>query len=199
MKGLLIAAIRDANPVICIEHRRLYDLTGDVPEVPYAVPIGQGAVARAGVDVTIVAFSAMVPEALAAAEALAAQGIDAEVVDPRSAKPLDTALILASVRKTGRLIVADTAWSLCGLSAEVAAVAAEQAFDALKAPVRRIALPDIPTPTTPSLERVYYPGAGQIVAAACELLGRRPQPAAAERDAEPAAPVGSQPSFRGPF
>jgi pyruvate dehydrogenase E1 component beta subunit len=198
-KGLLIAAIEDDAPVLVLEHRWLYDQLGPVPEAPYRVPIGEAAVIRTGGDVTIVALSHMVVEARKAASVLEGEGIEAEVLDLRSLAPLDAPAILASVRKTGRLIVADHAWKTCGVAAEVAALAAEGALDALRAPVRRVVLPDTPTPCAAPLEKLYYPGATEIAAAARELcFGPRGVSGAA---ACQEAPVGreQQREFKGPF
>jgi acetoin:2,6-dichlorophenolindophenol oxidoreductase subunit beta len=172
-KGLTLAALTHGSPVVILEHRSLYDTSGPVPEEAVATPIGKAAVIREGTDITIVATSFMAYEALHAAQALADDGVSAEVVDVRSIRPLDEATILASVRKTGRLIVADTSWELCGFSSEVAALAAEKAFEALKAPVRRIALADCPAPVSHTLEKVFYPGATTIAKAALVMLGRR--------------------------
>jgi pyruvate dehydrogenase E1 component beta subunit len=198
-KGLLIAAIEDDAPVLVLEHRWLYDQLGPVPEAPYRVPIGEAAVIRTGGDVTIVALSHMVVEARKAASVLEGEGIEAEVLDLRSLAPLDAPAILASVRKTGRLIVADHAWKTCGVAAEVAALVAEGALDALRAPVRRVVLPDTPTPCAAPLEKLYYPGATEIAAAARELcFGPRGVSGAA---ACQEAPVGreQQREFKGPF
>jgi pyruvate dehydrogenase E1 component beta subunit len=169
-KGLLIAAIEDEAPVVVLEHRWLYDRTGPVPEGYYRVPLGQAAVVREGTDVTVVAISHMVVESLKAAESLQLEGIDAEIIDPRTLAPLDHTTILASVRKTGRLVIADHAWKSCGAGAEIAALAAEQALETLKAPVRRVTLPDTPTPCAAPLEKLYYPGPAQIAAAVRELV-----------------------------
>jgi len=169
-KGLLLGCIASGVPSLVIEHRWLYDRLGPVPDEPYTVPVGKAAILREGSDVTLIGVSQMVLELLQAADELARQGISAEVLDLRSVRPLDEDLIIASVRKTGRLVVADTGWRQCGISAEVAAVVAEHAWDRLKAPVRRICLADCPTPASPVLEREYYPGVPIIVATATELL-----------------------------
>ena len=168
-KGLLVAAIRDDNPVIYMPDRWLQGCEGPVPEDLYSVPIGQAAVRRSGTDVTVVASSYLAFEATKAAEELERRGVDAEVIDLRTIKPLDRAAILASVRKTGRLVIVDGGWTSFGVSAEIAAVAAEGAFDALKAPVRRVALPDVPAPASRSLEKAYYRHAADIVEA-CESV-----------------------------
>lgn len=170
-KGLLIASIEDNNPVIFIEHRWLYNITGHVPEGAYRVPLGRARVIMEGRDVTIAATSYMTVEALRAAEILAEGGVSAEVVDIRTLKPLDETLILESVHKTGHLIVADTGWKTVGFGAEVVARVAEDALGDLKSPPRRMALPDCPTPTTPALANHYYPRAVHIVATARRMLG----------------------------
>ena len=169
-KGLLIAALNDGNPVMFFEHRWLYDFMGYVPQESYGVALGQGAVRRPGKDVTIVAVSLMVYEAVKAARILEKEGIDAEVVDPRTLKPLDEKMILESLSKTGRLVVADNAAPFNGFAAEVAALSAEKGFALLKAPVQRVCLPDVPVPASPALEKVYYPGAEQIAEAARRTL-----------------------------
>jgi pyruvate/2-oxoglutarate/acetoin dehydrogenase E1 component len=164
-KGLLVASVRDGNPVIFIDDRWLYKEVGHVPEEIYEVPLGVGAIRRRGRDVTIVSTSFMNVEALAAATQLASEGIDAEVVDPRSLKPLDEELILDSVRRTGRLVVADAAWRSCGASAEISALVAEKAFHALRAPIQRVTLPEAPAPSSRTLEAAYYPRAKDILEA----------------------------------
>lgn len=168
-KGLLISAVYDGNPVVYIDDRWLYEESGDVPEAMYRVPIGSAAVRRPGRDVTVVATSFMAVEAVRAAETLAAAGIEAEVIDLRSIKPWDRETVFASVRKTGRLLVADAAWRTAGFAAEVAAAAAEEIFEALRAPVARVTLADAPAPMSAPLERAYYPTADDIAAAARRL------------------------------
>lgn len=170
-KGLLIASIEDNNPVIFLEHRWLHDISGEVPEGIYRVPLGRARVAREGDDVTIVATSYMVLEALRAAEQLAQDGIGTEVIDVRSLRPLDDETILESVRKTGRLIVADTGWATCGFAAEIVALASEQAFEHLTRPPRRVALPDSPCPSSAALANHYYPRSHHLIEASRELLG----------------------------
>jgi len=172
-KGILLQALKSDAPVAILEHRALYDLPCDVPQQPFVVPFGKARLAREGKDVSIVATSLMVVHALKAAEELAKVGIDAEVIDPVTIQPLDEAAILASVRKTGRLIAADNGWLRCGFAAEVAAVVAEKAFDALKAPVKRIAWPECPCPVSKALEDEFYPTDEDIVAAAYELMERK--------------------------
>jgi acetoin:2,6-dichlorophenolindophenol oxidoreductase subunit beta len=155
-KGLLIAAVRDGNPVVYIDDRELYDLEDDVPCNMYEVPIGKAKIRRQGDDVTVVATSTMVSEACKAADALSTRGIQVEVIDLRSIKPWDSDSVLESVRKTGRLIVVDAAWQTCGYAAEVAATVVAEAFDALRAPIQRVCLPDTPAPSSAVLEDAYY-------------------------------------------
>lgn len=169
-KGLLLASIADENPVIFIEHRWLYDHRGHVPEEEYLIPIGRGVVRREGRDATVVGVSFMAFEALRAAEALAKEGVDVEVVDLRSLSPLDRDLVFDSVKKTGRLVVADTGWKTCGAGAEIAASVSGEVFAYLKAPVKRIATADTPTPSSYSLEEAFYPDSSDIVTAVRELL-----------------------------
>jgi pyruvate dehydrogenase E1 component beta subunit len=161
-KGMLIEAVADNNPVIFIEHRWLHNVHGDVPEGVYRVPFGQSRVARPGRDVSIVTCSYMVLEALKAAEWLARDGVEAEVVDVRTIRPLDRDGILKSVGRTGRLVVADLAWASMGFSAEVIASVTEHAFGQLKAAPVRVTLPEVPSPSTPGLARYYYPRAIDI-------------------------------------
>lgn len=169
-KGLIITSIADDNPVIILEHRWLFNQTGYVPEKPYAVPFGKGVVRKAGKDITIVAVSYMVVEALRAADELKKNGIDAEIIDLRTLKPFDEELILNSVKKTGRLIIADTGWQTGGVSAEISAVIAEKGFDWLKKPVRRVACPDVPTPASHVLEEAFYPTHQDVLRYAFELM-----------------------------
>ncbi len=197
-KGMLIAAIEDDNPVVYLEHRWLHHTKGHVPEGHYTVPIGPARQVRSGKDVTIVALSYMVLEAINAADQLAALGIEADVIDLRTLRPLDQSLILESVRKTGRLVVADTGWALAGMSAEIIATASEGAFGSLKAAPRRVCFPDCPTPTGPSLAAAYYPRSGHIVAAVRTTLNLPAD------DADLSVPAGVEldkpnPAFTGPF
>jgi pyruvate dehydrogenase E1 component beta subunit len=170
-KGLMIAAIQDPNPVVFVDERLLYGLEEPVPEEIYSVEIGKGCVRREGKDVTIVAVSMMVHDAMAAAGALAEEGVDAEVIDLRTIKPLDQELILASVKKTGRLVIADVGWQSFGISAEIASIAASEAFGAMKAPVVRVALPDCPAPASKNLEDAYYPTDANIIEAVRKVSG----------------------------
>lgn len=197
-KGLLIASIEDNNPVIFIEHRWLHNITGYVPEEVYRVPLGRARVVREGNDVTIAATSHMTLEALRAAETLAEDGVEAEVIDIRTLKPIDETPILESVRKTGRLIVADTGWKTVGFGAEIVARIAEEAFSALKSPPKRVALDDCPTPTTPALASHYYPRAVHIVVTAKRMLGLRVDVPAPYLTASVPLDVPDM-SFTGPF
>lgn len=169
-KGLMIAAIRDNNPVIYFESKPLYrSLKGFVPEGEYVVPLGVANVARPGGDLSIITYGAMLHQALAAAEKLAADGIAAEVLDLRSLKPLDTEAILATARKTGKVLVVHAANRLAGIGAEVAALVSEEAFEWLDAPVLRIGGLDTPVPFSPPLEDAYRPNAEKIYAKAHQL------------------------------
>jgi pyruvate dehydrogenase E1 component beta subunit len=169
-KGLLLASLYDNNPVIFIEHRWLYGHVGHVPEEEYRVPLGQALIRREGADVTIVASSLMVFEAIKAAEVLAEEGIDAEVLDLRTLKPMDTPAILKSVLKTGRLVIADTGGKDGGISAEISARVAEEGFSSLKAPIARVGLPDVPTPASHVLEEAFYRGRADIVKAVKHIM-----------------------------
>jgi acetoin:2,6-dichlorophenolindophenol oxidoreductase subunit beta len=171
-KGLLMSALRHSSPTIILEHRTLYDTTGEVPEEPIYTPIGKASVLRSGTDITIVATSFMAYEAMHAAEHLEREGVSAEVIDLRSIRPLDEATILASLKKTGHLVVADTSWELCGVSSEIAALAAEKGFADLRAPVRRISPANCPAPVSQPLEKAFYPTATTIAKASLSVLGR---------------------------
>ena len=171
-KGLMKAAIRDDNPVLFFMDMALAFVPGEVPEGEVLIPLGQAAVRREGSDLTLISYAKTVPACLAAAETLAEQGVSTEVIDLRTLKPLDEATILASVRKTGRVIVVHEAGRLCGVGAEVAALVSEQAFEALKAPVLRITGPDAPAPSSYVLEQAFIPQAGAIVAAGLRLAER---------------------------
>jgi pyruvate dehydrogenase E1 component beta subunit len=162
-KGLLLEAIFDDGPVLFFEHLKLYVAQGPVPEEPYRIPLGVAEVRRTGSDVTIVAISAMVPRALEAAELLAADGVSAEVIDPRTLSPLDEATIVGSVEKTGALVVVDESPPRCSIASDIAATVSEQAFDHLNGPVRRVTAPHAPVPFSPSLEDAYAPSVQSIV------------------------------------
>ena len=197
-KGMLIASIEDDNPVIFLEHRWLHNIVGPVAEGMYRVPLGSARVAREGKDLTIAAISYMTLESLRAAEMLYETGIEAEVIDVRSLKPLDEGLIIDSVRKTGRLIVADTGWRGAGFSAEIIARVAEETFGGLKSPPKRVTLPDIPTPSTPALASHYYPRAIHIARQAMEMLGLNTDDLVAEATATVSLDIPDI-SFKGPF
>jgi len=170
-KGLLKAAIRDPNPVVFLENEILYGMSGEVPtDADHLVPIGKARIARPGKDVTITAFSLMVGKALQAAETLAKEGIDAEVIDLRTLRPLDTETIVQSVQKTNRLVSVEEGWPFAGIGSELAAVMMDLAFDHLDAPVKRVAGLDVPMPYAANLEKMALPQADDIVAAAKAVL-----------------------------
>lgn len=163
--GLLLTSIRDDNPVVFLEHKLLYGVEGEVPEKGGPIPFGKAKICREGTDVTIVALSKMVYDALEAAETLAEKGISAEVIDPRTVSPLDMETILTSVKKTHKLVVAHEAVKVGGAGAEIAAQVAEAAIDYLDAPIMRVGAPFTPVPFSPPLEEAFIPGAKDIVAA----------------------------------
>ena len=170
-KGLLVASIEDENPVVYVDDRWLYDHVDEVPEQLYSIPIGKGIVRKEGKDVTVAATSYMVYETSRAVEILNKEGIDVEVIDMRSLKPLDDNLLFESVRKTGRLVIADGGWKTCGAGAEIAArVTENDIFKELKAPIVRVSLPDAPAPASSALERVFYPTAENIFSAVKQLF-----------------------------
>jgi pyruvate dehydrogenase E1 component beta subunit len=170
VKGLLRSAVRSDNPTVFVDHVRLFDLEGSVPAGDWAIPFGQAEVKRSGRDVTVVATSFMVQRALQVAEALAREGIEVEVVDPRTLVPLDEAAILASAGKTGRLVVVDECHRRCGVAAEIAALVAESDVR-LKAPIRRVVTEDVPIPFSPLLERQIEPSEEKIATAVRSVLG----------------------------
>jgi pyruvate dehydrogenase E1 component beta subunit len=171
-KGLLKTAIRDDNPVVFIEGEVLYGRKGQVPEEEYTIPLGKGDVKREGRDVTIVAWSKMVYVALDAAAELAKGGVEAEVIDPRTIRPLDDALILRSVKKTNRCVIVEEGWPFAGAGAEIAFRVTSEAFDYLDAPVRRVTSEDVPMPYAKNLERLVLPSAEKVIAAVKEVLYR---------------------------
>lgn len=164
-KGLLISSLFDPSPVIILEHRRLYNVTGDVPSDYYETPLGKASIIKEGDDVTIVSISQMIEEVTKASKKLEDIGIHAEVLDLRSIRPLDMESIFKSVKKTGRLVVCDVGWKQFGLSGEIVAQVSEQSFSYLKASPQRIGLPDCPTPCSYALEEVYYPNEDHILKA----------------------------------
>ncbi|WP_028061508.1 alpha-ketoacid dehydrogenase subunit beta [Candidatus Solirubrobacter pratensis] len=170
-KGLLIQAIRDDDPVIFLEHKVLYTLEGDVPEESYTIPFGEASIVREGGDVTVVALGRMVQFAREAAEELAGEGIECEVVDPRTTSPLDEDTILESVENTGRLVVVDESGPRCGMAADIVARVAQEAWSELKAPPRMVTPPHTPVPFAPVLEDAYVPTPEGIAAAIRETTG----------------------------
>ncbi len=171
-KGLLKSAIRDDNPVVFLENEVLYNLKGEVPEEEYTIPLGQGDVKRPGTDVTLVAWSRSVQFALQAAELLAADGIQAEVVDPRTLRPLDEDVIFQSVRKTNRCVVVEEGWRYAGFGAEIADRVQRECFDALDAPILRVTAADVPMPYSRMLEKAYLPQPEKVVQAVHQVLYR---------------------------
>jgi len=170
-KGLLLAAIEDNDPVIFFEDKTLYNMTGDVPEEYYTIPLGKADIKRSGSDLTIVAIGKQVHTALKAAEQLAKKGIEVEVVDPRSLSPLDEDTILSSVAKTNRLIVIDEANPRCSIATDIAAIVADKAFDMLDAPIKRITAPHTPVPFSPPLEDIYLPSPQKVIEVVSEMIG----------------------------
>ena len=164
-EGLLITAIRDNNPVIFFEPKTLYWTMADVPEGEYTIAFGQANVRRTGKDITLVSWGATVATCEQAAETLSAEGIEAEVIDLRTLAPLDRETILTSVKKTGKVVIVQEAPKTGGFAGEIAAIIAEDAFDYLDAPIRRVGAPDTPVPFAPVLEDLYMPGAEQIISA----------------------------------
>ncbi len=171
-KGLLKTAIRGSDPVFFVEHKLLYPIKGMIPDEDYTVPFGVADVKREGKDATIVATLYMVNKALAAAEQLNKEGISAEVLDPRTLAPLDKKSLVKSVRKTGRLVIASEDCKTAGVSAEIAAVVAEEALDYLDAPIKRVAEPDTPIPFSPSMEQFVIPNENSIVQAVRSIVSR---------------------------
>jgi pyruvate dehydrogenase E1 component beta subunit len=195
-KGALIAAIRDDNPVIFVEHRLLYYTDAFVPEEPFVVPFGKARVCTEGDDITVVGISNMLVECLRAHEILTDIGIHAEVIDPVSLVPLDIETIVNSVKRTGRLLVVDNAWTSCGASAEIVAQVVERAQNGKPITVRRLGYAPTTCPTTPVLEQAFYPDPGKIAQAIHDMV--RPGAAAWQPDPE-RAKLAYQVKFRGPF
>lgn len=171
-KGLLKTAIRGNDPVIFFEHKRLYDLSGAVPDGDYTIPFGVANVVRTGRDVTLIALSGMLPHALEAAQSLADQEIDVEIIDPRTLVPLDSETLVKSVQKTGRVVIAHEGHQRGGVGAEIAALLAEEALDWLDAPIMRVGAKNVPIPYSPTLESVVLPGTADIIQAVQRILGR---------------------------
>ncbi len=170
-KGLLIQAIRDDDPVIVFEHKALYTLEGEVPEESYAIPFGEASYVREGGDVTIVALARMVHMASEAAEGLARDGIDCEIIDPRTTSPLDEDTMLESVEKTGRLVVVDEASPRCNMATDISALVAQSGFEFLKAPVKMVTPPHTPVPFSAALEDLYIPDAAKVAGAVRNVMG----------------------------
>ncbi|MCH2203931.1 MAG: alpha-ketoacid dehydrogenase subunit beta, partial [Fuerstiella sp.] len=163
VKGLLISAIRDNDPVIFCEHKGLYQLEGDVPEESYTIPFGEAEIVREGNDVTIVTLSEMVHESVKAAEQLAKEGVDCEVIDLRTTSPLDLETVLDSVEQTGRVVVVDEATPRCSMATDISALIAQEAFGALKAPIKMVTAPHTPVPFSDNLEDLYKPNSENII------------------------------------
>lgn len=172
IKGLLKSAVRDDDPVLIFEDTKLWPVKGEVPVDPdYLVPIGKAEIKRVGGDVTVVAIGGAMRLAMDAARELADEGISIELIDPRTLKPLDMDTIMASVAKTGRLVLVENAHRVANLSSEIAAIVAEQGFESLRKPIRRLCAPDVHVPFSPALEQHVFPGKMQIIAAVREMLG----------------------------
>ena len=179
-KGLLIQAIRDDDPVIFFEHKVLYDMEEEVPDEPYTIPFGEANLVREGGDVTIVAIGRMVQMAKAAADALAKEGIDCTIIDPRTTSPLDLDTILESVEETGRLVVVDEASPRCNMATDISAQVADHAFASLKAPIKMVSPPHTPVPFAAALEDLYVPNADKVAAAVRTVMGAPGRREAAE-------------------
>ena len=176
MKGLLVSCLRDDNPTVLVKNKRMFGVKGEVLSELYEVPIGEARIARQGADVTVVAYSRMASESLAAADELAAEGVDCEVIDLRTVQPIDIDMVVASARKTNRIVVVHEAVRFAGLGAEIAAQVSEHAFDYLDAPVARVAAPFAPVPFSPALEACYVPDAPRIAAQIRATLDRGQRP-----------------------
>ena len=177
-KGLLIQAIRDDDPVIFLEHKLLYDTEDEVPDESYAIPFGEANITRDGDDVTIIALAAMVQKANTVADRLAKAGVSVEVIDPRTTSPLDRDTILESVARTGRVVIVDESPPRCSVAADISAIIAEHAFDALKAPIKCVTAPHTPVPFSPTLEDAYIPSVERIESAVHAALDHAARQAA---------------------
>ncbi|HEU5450042.1 MAG TPA: alpha-ketoacid dehydrogenase subunit beta [Acidimicrobiia bacterium] len=171
-KGLLAAAIRDNDPVIFCEHKAMYDMSGDVPEGSYTIPLGEAEVVREGSDCTIVAYGLMVHRALEAANVLSTESISCEVIDLRTLSPLDLDTVLESVENTGRLVCVDEATPRCNIAADVSAQVAQQAFSSLRAGIEMVTAPHTPVPFSPVLEDAYIPSAAKVASAVRRTMGK---------------------------
>jgi pyruvate/2-oxoglutarate/acetoin dehydrogenase E1 component len=172
-KGLLIQAIRDDDPVVFFEHKAMYDVEEEVPDEPYTIPFGEANLTREGDDVTIVAIGRMVSFANQVADALEGEGISCTVIDPRTTSPLDRDTILESVAETGRLVVVDEAHPRCNMATDISALVAQEAFDALRAPIRMVTAPHAPVPFAAALEDLYLPSPAKIEAAVRAVIAHR--------------------------
>ena len=170
-KGLLIQAIRDDDPVIFCEHKLLYAMKGDVPDEDYTIPFGEASWLRDGEDLTIIAFSAMVPKAIEAAEKLAEEGIKCTVIDPRTTSPLDEESILESAEETGRVVIVDESTPRCSIASDISSIIVDKAFKALKAPIKKVTAAHSPVPFSPALEQAFIPQTEGIIEACREVLG----------------------------
>ena len=170
VKGLLISAIRDPNPVVFVDDRWLYSRNGEVPEEEYSIPIGKGIVRRSGKDVSLVSFSYAMHLAKESTDAMVKDGVDVELIDLRTIKPYDKELLIETVKKTGRLVIVDESWKTGGFSAELSSFISEFAFEYLKAPIIRVNLPDIPAPASNVLETEYYISTEKIINAVKKIL-----------------------------
>lgn len=169
-KGLLISSINDPNPVVFIDDRWLYREKDEVPVEMYDIPLGKGILRNKGEDVTLVSFSYMAHESKLAVEELKKEGINIDFIDIRTLKPLDENIILDSIKKTGKLVIADGSWKFCGFSAEISAMVSEKAFSYLKAPIMRVNLPNVPAPASSELEKAYYPNSEDIIKAIKSII-----------------------------
>ena len=170
-KGLLIQAIRDDDPVIFCEHKLLYAMKGDVPDEDYTIPFGEASWLRDGEDLTIIAFSAMVPKAIEAADKLAEEGIKCTVIDPRTTSPLDEESILESVAETGRVVIVDESTPRCSIASDISSIIVDKAFKALKAPIKKVTAAHSPVPFSPALEQAFIPQTEGIIEVCREVLG----------------------------
>ena len=170
-KGLLIQAIRDDDPVIFCEHKLLYAMKGEVPDEDYTIPFAEANWLRDGEDLTIIAFSAMVPKAIEAADKLAEEGIKCTVIDPRTTSPLDEESILESAEETGRVVIVDESTPRCSIASDISSIIVDKAFKALKAPIKKVTAAHSPVPFSPALEQAFIPQTEGIIAACREVLG----------------------------
>lgn len=190
VKGMMIHSLRQDAPTVIIEHRALYDTVGEVPNDLYEVESGIARVVKVGSDLTIIATSYLIGEALMVSEFLESKGISVEIIDPRSIRPLDKKTIVNSVNKTKRALCLDTSWTMCGFSAEVAAIICEECFSHLKAPVKRLGMADCPAPVSKQLEDEFYPSRRKIAQICCQLVEKKIDLSGLEESAD---------IFKGPY